>query len=135
MPAIEGDSHQALLTKLVALASEIGYGFEIAALAGGPEGICRHTHKQIVVAEHLTPNGRLAAGIHELAHALIKVDELAPKLTYAEEELVVESVVFSSCQARSPDFVGLSVGDGVTEACRARSGWRGLGRRRRVVRG
>ena len=96
--AIEGDSHAALLAELAALAQEIGYGFEIAALAHGPEGICRHTQKQIVVAEHLTPNGRLAAGVHELAHALTHTDDLAPHLSYAEEELVVESVAYCVCQ-------------------------------------
>ena len=98
-PIVEtrGDSHADLLAELTALAAEIGYSVRICD-TGAAEGICRREPKVIEIAERLEPNGRLAAGVHELAHALVGDDELAPKLTYAEEELVVESVAYCVCQ-------------------------------------
>lgn len=63
------------------------------------------TH-EIKIAERLSPNGRLVAGIHEPFHALVGADHQAPKLSYAQEELVVESIVFSPCQAQSPELAG-----------------------------
>ena len=97
MVATKGDSHADLFAELVTLAGEIGYAVEVCD-TGRAEGTCRRDHKLITVADRLEPNGRLAAGIHEVAHALVGVDELAPDLTYAEEELVVESVAYCVCQ-------------------------------------
>jgi N-terminal domain of anti-restriction factor ArdC len=121
---IRGDSHERLLCAVLSLAQEIGYRVVIGD-SGRAEGTCNRQTRQITIPERLAPNGRLAAAIHELAHALVGEDAAAPKLTYAQEELVVESVIFSPCQGRSFESAGLSVGDGVTHAgvCR----WRGRG--------
>jgi hypothetical protein len=97
MVATKGDSHADLFAELVTLAGEIGYAVEVCD-TGRAEGTCRRDHKLITVADRLEPNGRLAAGIHEVAHALVGIDERAPDLTYAEEELVVESVAYCVCQ-------------------------------------
>jgi hypothetical protein len=97
---IRGDSHEWLLGAVIGLAQEIGYRVAIGD-SGRAEGTCNRQTRQITIAEHLAPNGRLAAAIHELAHALVGEDDAAPKLTCAQEELVVESVVFRPCQARS----------------------------------
>ena len=45
----------------------------------------------------LAPNGRLATLIHELSHAPVGLEPDA-KLTYAQEEIVVESIAWSCCQ-------------------------------------
>jgi antirestriction protein ArdC len=94
---IGGDSHAAYMAALERLANELGYRLAIAD-TGSAEGIHHGARKLIEVSERLQPNGRLAAGIHEVGHALVALDELAPELTYAEEELVVESVAYCACQ-------------------------------------
>jgi hypothetical protein len=94
---ITGDSHAAYMTALERFVSELGYRLAIAD-TGSAEGVHHSDRKLIEVSDRLQPNGRLAAGIHEVGHALVALDELAPKLTYAEEELVVESVAYCTCQ-------------------------------------
>jgi hypothetical protein len=102
--ATTGDSHVRLLVELKRFAAEIGYRWEVAD-TGEAEGRCFAARKLIEISECLEPNGQLAAGIHEVAHALVALDDRAPMLSYAEEELIVESVVFSSCQGLTPEFV------------------------------
>ena len=53
------------------------------------------------------PTAGLAA-IHELAHALVGLEPDA-KLTYAQEELVVESVAWSCCQTVGSDTSANSI--------------------------
>ena len=49
--------------------------------------------------------------MHELAHALVRLDRSAedPSLGYAEEELVVESVAFSVCGGLGINMTGASI--------------------------
>jgi hypothetical protein len=105
---IRGDSHERLLCTVLSLAQEIGYRVTIGD-SGRAEGTCNRQTRQITIAERLAPNGRLAAAIHELAHALVGEDEAAPKLTYAQEELVVESVAWSCCQTVGLDTSANSI--------------------------
>jgi hypothetical protein len=94
---ITGESHRTLIGTLVHLAREIGY--EVAfGDTGRAEGYCQAQSKRIVITERLEPNGQLATLIHELAHALVAVDPDAPKLDYAQGELVAESVSFCCSQ-------------------------------------
>ena len=93
---ITGDSHQALIGQLVELASEIDYTIEFTD-AGAADGTCNRRTRRIAVADRLAPNGRLATLIHELSHALVGLEPDA-KLTYAQEEIVVESIAWSCCQ-------------------------------------
>jgi Zn-dependent peptidase ImmA (M78 family) len=83
---------------------ELGYTVQVRENPRG-DGYCDRRARQIVIAERLSPNARVATRIHELAHALVEVDRQTedPKLGYAEEELVVESVVFSSCQEQTAE--------------------------------
>ena len=117
---ITGDSHENLFAAVVSLAGEIGYSVTVCD-TGRADGTCNRQTRQIKVADRLASNGRLAAGIHELAHAFVGDDQDAPKLTYAQEEIVVESIVFSPCQGVSAESVGSSVGDTVTDGCGARA--------------
>jgi hypothetical protein len=90
---IRGDSHEDLIAELVSLADELGYTVTFGD-TGRAEGICNPQLKRIAVAERLEANGRLVALIHELAHALVAEDRDAPKLSYAQGELIAESVAF-----------------------------------------
>jgi hypothetical protein len=105
---IAGDSHQHLFAGITRLAGELGY--TVCVCDTGPaDGTCNRKTHEIKIAERLSPNGRLAAGIHELSHALVGSDEQAPKLSYAQEELVVESVAFCCCQTVGLDTTANSI--------------------------
>ena len=56
-------------------------------------------------------NAQVGVEIHELAHALVRCDrrEEDPKLTYAEEEVVVECVAHTVCATVGLDTAGWSV--------------------------
>jgi antirestriction protein ArdC len=97
MEQIRGDSHADGLADLQTLAAGLGCELQIAD-TGRADGIYHRDSRRIEISDRLEPNGQLAAGIHEIGHALVAVDELAPKLTYAEEELIVESVAYCVCQ-------------------------------------
>jgi hypothetical protein len=101
---IGGDSHEDLIAELVKLAGEVGYTV-VFGNTGAADGLCNAQSKRIAVAERLEANGQLAALIHELAHALVAEDPDAPRLDYAQGELIAESVVFSPCQGAEADEV------------------------------
>jgi hypothetical protein len=101
---IQGDSYADRMRDLEALATELD-SVLVVADTGHADGVYHPDSRRIEVSDRLEPNGQLAAAIHELGHALVALDDLAPELTYAEEELVVESVIFSSCQGLTPEFV------------------------------
>jgi antirestriction protein ArdC len=82
---------------LQALTAELGCALTVGD-TGHADGVYHRDSRCIEISDRLEPNGQLAAAIHELGHALIALDELAPKFTYAEEELVVESIVYCVCQ-------------------------------------
>lgn len=105
---IRGDSHHELLPRLAKLSAELGYTFAIGD-AGEADGQCNTKTKAIVVAERLDANGRVLAGIHEIAHALVAEDDDAPKLTYAQGELIAESVAWCSCQTVGLDSSANSI--------------------------
>ncbi len=56
-------------------------------------------------------NAQVATLVHELAHALLRCErrEEDPNLTYAEEEVVVESVAYTVCSSLGLDSAGFSV--------------------------
>ena len=97
MAEILGDSHADRLANLEQLVTALGYRMRVTE-TGRAEGIHHGAEKLIDISDRLEPNGRLAAGIHEVGHALVALDDLAPRLSYAEEELIVESVAYCVCQ-------------------------------------
>jgi antirestriction protein ArdC len=104
--ALKGDTLAQLLAPLADLGRSIGYAVTVKEL-GGPEGVCDSKRREITIEAGLEPNGQVAALVHELSHALLRVDrqEGDPHLTYAQEELVVESIAWSVC-----GIVGLDTG-------------------------
>jgi hypothetical protein len=105
---IRGDSHEDLIAELIGLAGEVGYTVAFGD-TGPADGLCNAREKRIGVAERLEANGRLAALIHELAHALVAEDPDAPRLDYAQGELIAESVAFSCCQTVGLDTTANSI--------------------------
>jgi hypothetical protein len=72
-----------------------GYLVEVTDPAEGKHCARR---KQIEISGQLEPDGQLAASMHEVGHVLLALDDLAPALSYAGEELVVESVGYCVCR-------------------------------------
>jgi hypothetical protein len=97
---ITGDSHQHLTCRLDGLAGELGYTVQVDDSPDG-DGYCDRRARRLVIAQRLSPNAAVATRIHELAHALVEADrhEQDPSLSYAEEELVAESVAYTCCRS------------------------------------
>jgi len=92
---IEGDSHERHLAPLATALHAEGVEVEFAAIEiGGARGYFKPSQRLIRVEHELEPNARLRVLLHEGAHALVSAeadrDDDAPKLSYAEEECVVE---------------------------------------------
>jgi antirestriction protein ArdC len=68
-----------------------------------------------IVVEDIGPgfsaNAQVSVLVHELAHALVRIDRRDddPRLGYAEEEVVVESVAYSVCGSLGLDSGGSAV--------------------------
>ena len=107
---LSGDELAHLLDPLTRFATTLGYRVTVEDL-GGPDGACSHREQAIAVEASLAPNGQIAALLHELAHALVRCDrhEEDPRLTYAAEELIVESVAFSVAAAAGLDTAENSI--------------------------
>jgi antirestriction protein ArdC len=108
--AIGGDSHAHLLPCLTGLADQVGYNVRRAPLRAA-EGTCDPGTQTITIDAQLSANGAVAALVHELAHALVRVDRRDgdPQLDYAQEELVVESVALSACAVAGLDTTANSI--------------------------
>lgn len=93
--SIEGDSHAAHIEPLAAFLRERGLTVEFRQVdRGGASGYFNAKRSEIVVEAGKSANARLRTLLHEGAHALahqLRSDEDAPVLSYAEEEVVVET--------------------------------------------
>jgi GAF domain-containing protein len=92
-----GNTHAELIAPLISLAGELGYTVVFDSSPRG-EGYCNFTRKVIAIAERLAPNARLQVLIHELGHALLRTEPEAAALSYAQEEIVVESIALCAGQ-------------------------------------
>jgi antirestriction protein ArdC len=109
--APEGDELGWALPPLKALAARIGSSVEISPLRDGLGGYYQPQTKRIVISDAGSINAQIATLVHELAHALVRAEpgDADTALTYAEEELVVESVAFTVCGAAGLDTTGSSI--------------------------
>ena len=109
--AVEGDSHRELLAPLGELARELGVSVEVCKTPGASHGFFSPTQRRIAVSAALSGNAQVATLIHELAHALtaLEREDEDPELSYAAEELVVESVAFTVSGSIGLDTIGESV--------------------------
>ena len=111
---IGGDGLADLFAPLCAFGASIGSPIGVEEIAGSARGYYVPVTKRIVVdaiSEGFSANAQIATAIHELAHALVRCDrqEDDPKLTYAEEEVVVECVSYTVCSSVGLDTAGSSV--------------------------
>ncbi|HEY5053351.1 MAG TPA: ArdC family protein [Solirubrobacterales bacterium] len=111
---VQGDGLAGLLEPLAAFASSIGCHVVIEEIEGAANGYFDPRSGKIAIDEigpEFSPNAQVQTEIHELAHALVRRDRRAvePKLSYAEEEVVVECVAYTVCSAVGLDTAGFSV--------------------------
>jgi antirestriction protein ArdC len=110
---VEGEGLAPLTQPLVALAATIGCEVAFEPIAGIAHGFHEPASGRIMVDSDpaLAANARVAILVHELAHALVRRDrrEGDPKLSYAEEEVVVEAVAYCVCAGLGLDTGGASV--------------------------
>jgi len=101
---LEGDSLAWAQGPLQELAGELGYRVVHRTLERGRGGSCDAVAKVLTINEHQSVNAQVSVTCHELAHALVRHDRWDddPQLSYAEEELVAESVAHLAVA-----FVGL----------------------------
>lgn len=108
---VVGDSLAWALPVLVQVGASIGSAVRVAPLADELGGFYEPGTRRIVVNARSSVNGQVATLIHELAHALLRHDreDGDPALSYAEEELVVESVAYTVCGAAGLDVAGQAI--------------------------
>lgn len=97
--ALTGDDLADRWAPLTELATSIGSEVALDAIPGAAAGYYEIKTKCIVVDEHQTANARVSTLIHELAHALVADDREDEdlRLSYAQEEVIAETVAFSVC--------------------------------------
>ncbi len=111
---VEGDGLAGMFGPLADFATTIGYAVAVEEIPGSALGYCSPSRHHIGVeptSDEFSPNAQVGVEIHELAHALVRCDrrEEDPKLTYAEEEIVVECVAHTVCSTVGLDTAGWSV--------------------------
>jgi antirestriction protein ArdC len=110
---IEGESLAGQIEPLCALAKTIGAEVSFEPIPGSARGFHEPATGRIVVDSDpaLSANAKASILVHELSHALVRRDrrEGDPKLSYAEEEVVVEAVAYCVCAGLGLDTGGASV--------------------------
>jgi antirestriction protein ArdC len=110
---IGGDSHEAHLAPIAEALEAEGIRVDFGAIElGGARGYFDRKQRLIRVEHELGPNARLRVLLHEGAHALVAAAadfEDATKLSYAEEECVVETAGHVAAASLGLDTSGESV--------------------------
>jgi antirestriction protein ArdC len=111
---IAGDGLADRVPPLIEFADSLELEVTIEKIPGAASGYHEPATGRIVV-EDVSPqfaaNAQVSLLVHELAHALVRIDRRDddPKLGYAEEEVVVESVAYSVCASLGLDSAGSAV--------------------------
>jgi antirestriction protein ArdC len=111
---IAGDGLAAKLGPLVEFADSLELEVAIELVPGAACGYHEPATGRIVVEDvgpAFSANAQVSVLVHELAHALVRIDRRVddPKLDYAAEEVVVESVAYSVCASLGLDSAGSAV--------------------------
>jgi antirestriction protein ArdC len=109
-----GDALAEHFEPLADFGRSLGLTVDVEAIPGAANGYHEPATGRIaidVISPDFSPNAQVAVLVHELAHALIRIDRLEgdPKLGYAEEEVIVESVAYSVCASLGLDTAGAAV--------------------------
>jgi antirestriction protein ArdC len=108
---IGGDELSWALAPLIALDASIGSSVAFEGMAVGRGGSYDTATKAIAINDTHSLNAQVKTLIHELAHALLRVEPNSddPALSYAEEELVVESVAYTVCGSAGLDVSAYAI--------------------------
>jgi antirestriction protein ArdC len=111
---ITGDGLADRIPALVGFADSLGLEVAVEEIRGAACGYHEPATGRIVVEEvgpEFSANAQVSVLVHELAHALVRIDrrEGDPNLDYASEEVVVESVAYSVCASLGLDASGSAV--------------------------
>lgn len=109
-----GDGLAHLFGPLADFGRSLGLRVDIEPVPGTARGYHEPSTGRVVI-DVLSPafsaNAQLAVLIHELAHALVRLErrDEDPRLGYAEEEVVVECVAYCVCAGLGLDTAGAAV--------------------------
>ncbi len=108
---VTGDGLAPILPRLIEMASEIGCTVDFEPMKYLMDGYYRADGRRIAIREDMAVNGQVKTLVHELGHALLRVEpsEEDPKLDYAAEEMVVESVAYTVCGGADLETDGYSI--------------------------
>jgi antirestriction protein ArdC len=111
---IAGDGLADRVPPLIEFADSLELEVTIEKIPGAASGYHEPATGRIVVEDvgpKFSPNAQVSVLVHELAHALVRIDRRDddPKLGYAAEEVVVESVAYSVCGVLGLDSGGSAV--------------------------
>jgi antirestriction protein ArdC len=111
---IAGDGLAHRLPPLVEFADSLELEVEVEPIPGAAAGYHEPATGRIVIEDvgpGFSANAQVSVLVHELAHALVRIDRRDgdPKLDYAAEEVVVESVAYSVCASLGLDSSGSAV--------------------------
>jgi hypothetical protein len=91
-------------------ADSLGFTVSFESIPGERGGWCDQKARRIVVDADAPANAQPRILFHEIAHALLHlIDHDGPELSYAEEEIVVESIAFSVVGGLGIDTSGYSI--------------------------
>jgi antirestriction protein ArdC len=111
---IAGEGLADRLPPLVEFADSLELEVGVEQIPGAALGYHEPATGRIVLEEvgpGVSANAQVSVLVHELAHALVRIDRRDddPKLDYAAEEVVVESVAYSVCASLGLDSAGAAV--------------------------
>jgi antirestriction protein ArdC len=111
---IAGDRLADRLPALVEFADSLELEVAVELIPRAAAGYHEPASGRIVledVGPDFSANAQVSVLVHEIAHALVRIDRRDddPKLGYAEEEVVVESVAWSVCASLGLDSSGSAV--------------------------
>lgn len=108
---VQGDELAPTLPRLTVLATHHGSTVSFEPLADSRRGYYELDSRRIVIHRDMPANAQVKTLVHELAHALLRVQPVdqRPQLSRAAEELVAESVAFTVCGTLGLDTAGYSI--------------------------
>jgi antirestriction protein ArdC len=111
---IAGDGLADRVPPLVEFADSLELEVAIERIPGAALGYHEPATGRIVVEDtgpEFSANAQVSVLVHEIAHALVRIDrrDEDPKLDYASDEVVVESVAYSVCAGLGLDSSGSAV--------------------------
>jgi len=111
---LAGDGLADRVAPLVEFADSLELEVSVEQVPGAALGYHEPATGRIAIEDvgpEFSANAQVSVLVHELAHALVRIDRKGddPKLGYAEEEVVVESVAYSVCASLGLDSAGSAV--------------------------